>query len=225
MRPLHVLVGESSAVIRVGLRTSVLAGGWAAVTLTESCTQLRAAADHDVHLILVSADVECQRGADHHRRCITELSTWSRVCVLVAPHARHLGLVALSAGATAVLDLRAAPEDLRERLWAIAHDPAPKSPPVPRVPQLGPNERRLLTHYAQGRTLAECAADMRIGVETARTHLERLRAKYVAAGRPAAGRAGLLLRAIEDGYLPWPLPDRPTPTTSQRAASRGHRDR
>ncbi len=211
--------------IRVGLRTSVLAGGWAATTLTESCTQLRAAADDEVHLILLSADLECQRGADHHRRCIAELSTWSRVCVLVAPHARHLGLVAMSAGATAVVDLRADPEDIRERMWAIARDPAPKASPVQRVPQLGPNERRLLTRYAEGRTLAECAADMRIGVETARTHLERLRAKYVAAGRPAAGRAGLLLRAIEDGYLPWPLPDRPSAPPGQRSAPRGHRDR
>lgn len=203
--PVHVLIGESSPLLRVGLRATALAGGWAAVTLTENCTQMRAAVDSDVQVIVVGADLDCPRGPAHHRACIEELSGWAPVCVLTTAYTAHLGMVARESGASSVLPLTADPEELREQLWLTGLGLAEPAEPVRTVPRLATQERRLMTLHAEGRTLAECAAAMHVGIETARTHLQRIRAKYAVAGRPARGRADLLLRAIEDGYLPWPV--------------------
>ncbi len=40
-----------------------------------------------------------------------------------------------------------------------------------------------------------------IAPTTVRTHLQRVRAKYAAVGRPASTKSALLARAIEDGIL------------------------
>ncbi len=217
--PVHVLVGESSPLIRVGLRGAVLTGGWAAVTLTENCTQLRAAVDSEVQLIVVGADIECCRGNAHHRVCITELAGWARVAVLATAYTKHLGLVALDSGASTLVQVQDDPDELREQLWLAALGLSDPPGPGRIVPRLAPRERRLIALYAQGHTLAECATTMHVGVETARTHLQRIRAKYAAAGRPAPGRAELLLRAIEDGYLGWPVEALAGPEGRRRSAN------
>jgi DNA-binding CsgD family transcriptional regulator len=40
-----------------------------------------------------------------------------------------------------------------------------------------------------------------VSVNTVKKHIERARAKYEAAGRPAHTQALLLIRAIQDGWL------------------------
>jgi DNA-binding CsgD family transcriptional regulator len=72
-------------------------------------------------------------------------------------------------------------------------------------PVLSPRQRDVLIACASGSDLLPVVA-RRLGmdVETLKTHLRRLRAKYRSAGRPAPTRRDLYVRAIEDGLLPPP---------------------
>ena len=45
------------------------------------------------------------------------------------------------------------------------------------------------------------AKRLHLAPTTVRTHLQRVRAKYAAAGRPAATKAQLVARAVQDGIL------------------------
>jgi DNA-binding CsgD family transcriptional regulator len=72
-------------------------------------------------------------------------------------------------------------------------------------PQLSPRQRDVLVAYASGNDLLPVVA-RRLGMdmETLKTHLRRLRAKYRDAGRPAPTRRDLYVRAVEDGLVPPP---------------------
>lgn len=202
--PLRVLVAECSSIVRSGLRDTVFAGGWATPVFADSCAQARSAVTEATHAVLLAADIPCPRGVDHHRSCVRELSAGARTVLLVVPHTRHLGAVALTEGAFAVAELCESPERIR----GLLRDGTRPSPARPHTPTLGLREAHLLRLYAEGHTLTECAAAMHISTETARTHLVRIRRKYAAANRPATHRSALLLRAIEDAYLPWPIQPR-----------------
>ncbi len=45
------------------------------------------------------------------------------------------------------------------------------------------------------------ARQLQIAPTTVRTHLQRVRAKYAAVGRPATTKAALVARAIQDGIV------------------------
>lgn len=45
------------------------------------------------------------------------------------------------------------------------------------------------------------ARQLHIAPTTVRTHLQRIRAKYAAVGRPATTKAALVARAIQDGLI------------------------
>lgn len=74
-------------------------------------------------------------------------------------------------------------------------------------PSLSPQEKRLLMLYATGLPMKSVARRMEIRLDTAKQYLHRARTKYAEAGRPAWTKVELHRRAIEDGYLPVPVPD------------------
>lgn len=47
----------------------------------------------------------------------------------------------------------------------------------------------------------EAGETLYITASTVRTHLQRIRAKYAAAGRPASSKLALGIRAIQDGHV------------------------
>jgi len=81
----------------------------------------------------------------------------------------------------------------------------PASALVGSGPALSRRQRDVLVAYASGNQLLPVVA-RRLGmdVETLKTHLRRVRAKYRSAGRPAPTRRDLYVRAVEDGLLPPP---------------------
>lgn len=91
-----------------------------------------------------------------------------------------------------------------------------ETPPV----QLSHRETEVLRLYAAGLKYAETAAALEppVSVESVKTYLQRVRRRYVEAGRPASTRFELRQRALEDGLLPpelgnghrpgWPPPVR-----------------
>lgn len=71
-------------------------------------------------------------------------------------------------------------------------------------PNLAPREMEAVRLYAAGMKLASVARRLGVSEDTARTHLLRARHKYAVAGRPAATKTDLYVRAVEDGLLPLP---------------------
>lgn len=66
---------------------------------------------------------------------------------------------------------------------------------------LSDREVEVLTQWLICDSKKEAAAALFISDATVNTHLARIRAKYDEAGRPAATKIALLIRAIEDGYI------------------------
>jgi DNA-binding NarL/FixJ family response regulator len=69
----------------------------------------------------------------------------------------------------------------------------------PSSPNLSPRERGVLLAYASGMTLKAAARHLGIKPETARTYLDRVKAKYHDLGRPAYTKLDLAERVREDG--------------------------
>ncbi len=69
---------------------------------------------------------------------------------------------------------------------------------------LSPREREVLSLVAAGMSTKNVATKLGIAKPTLDVHLRRIRDKYAKIGRPAEGRGDLVLRALEDGYLPLP---------------------
>jgi two-component system nitrate/nitrite response regulator NarL len=69
----------------------------------------------------------------------------------------------------------------------------------PARPQLSGQERAVLLAYASGLTLKAAARHLGISPDTAKTYLERAKAKYREAGRPTYTKTDLAERVREDG--------------------------
>ena len=67
--------------------------------------------------------------------------------------------------------------------------------------KLTEREKQVLVAWFQTESKDLVAERLYIAPTTVRTHLQRARAKYAAAGRPASTKSALLARAIEDGIL------------------------
>lgn len=72
--------------------------------------------------------------------------------------------------------------------------------PRPR-PQLGDRELDALLSWLRHDSKRAAAAEIYVSESTVSTHIERIRRKYAALGRPANTKAALLARAIQDGLL------------------------
>lgn len=79
-----------------------------------------------------------------------------------------------------------------ELAFACAHDSSPARP------SLSPRERQILLDYASGLTLKSAARRAGITVHTAKDYLDRVKAKYRQAGRPAYTKIDLARRVRED---------------------------
>jgi DNA-binding CsgD family transcriptional regulator len=79
----------------------------------------------------------------------------------------------------------------------------PDDTPVParQRPDLAPREKEVLLAWILNDNKDDVARQLQISSTTVRTHLQRIRDKYAAAGRPANTKATLLARAIQDGLI------------------------
>ena len=83
-----------------------------------------------------------------------------------------------------------------ELAFACAHDDSPTRP------RLSPKELEVLLDYASGLTLKAAARRAGITPHTAKDYLDRVKAKYQRAGRPAYTKIDLSRRVREDGLGP-----------------------
>ncbi|MCW2515942.1 MAG: LuxR family transcriptional regulator [Mycobacterium sp.] len=80
----------------------------------------------------------------------------------------------------------------------LPHSPTAQARPRP---ELAPREKEVLLAWILNDNKDEVARQLQISATTVRTHLQRIRDKYAAAGRPANTKATLLARAIQDGLI------------------------
>lgn len=66
---------------------------------------------------------------------------------------------------------------------------------------LSDREKQVLTAWLKTDSKDDVARSLHLSPATVRTHLQRIRAKYAAAGRPAHTKAALLARAVDDGLI------------------------
>ena len=68
-------------------------------------------------------------------------------------------------------------------------------------PNLARREKEVLIAWFRTESKDLVARQLQIAPTTVRTHLQRVRAKYAAVGRPATTKAALIARAIQDGIV------------------------
>jgi DNA-binding NarL/FixJ family response regulator len=169
----------------------------------------------------------------HGRMVIDKLAELSAAGRRVVVYSEHTDpdtmLAALDAGAVAFLAKHEGREHCVATVLAAASD-RPYVPPAlagamvgdprPDRPVLSDKEREALLLWFQSMSKASVARRMRISEHTVKQYVDRARIKYTRAGRPAATKAALLARAIEDGlvrpeeigiYRSQAATDRPTP--------------
>ncbi|UOQ56030.1 hypothetical protein MUN78_09975 [Leucobacter allii] len=165
------------------------------------------------HLLLL--DLMVDRGKDADPELVERLvEAGLRIIVLSAMASPPLVRRMVRAGVHGVLGKRDREEDIlaairsvlggqswmsQELATVIAHDP--------RRPKLSDQEERTLVLYASGLSLDAVAAAIGVKRDTAKKYLQRLRAKYAAAGRPMRTRFDLSRVASEDGYIALHMPE------------------
>ena len=133
----------------------------------------------------------------------------SRVVVYTEGRQHTEALAALQAGAQGVLLKDRPVATVALALRAVAAGETLESAETAAAMQvdesltshLSPQERRVLELYAGGMPARSVALRLGVTLETAKSYLKRIRAKYAALDRPAYTRMELYRRAVEDGVL------------------------
>ncbi|MEU8099049.1 response regulator transcription factor [Streptomyces rubiginosohelvolus] len=156
---------------------------------------------------VVLLDLRLGDGSDPVENIRLLLSSGSRVLVISTVPDRVRIIESVRAGADGYLTkdndlptLVTAIEDVAagrgahspELAFACAHDDSPARP------RLSPRERQILLDYASGMTLKSAARRAGITVHTAKDYLDRVKAKYRQAGRPAYTKIDLARLVRED---------------------------
>ncbi|MFE9691311.1 response regulator [Micromonospora sp. NPDC005806] len=225
-RPIGVAIVDDHPVVIDGVRAWLATEPGLCVLATgdDPDAVLRDAPDADVILL----DLRL-----HGRMMIDKLAELSAAGRRVVVYSEHTDpdtmLAALDAGAAAFLAKHEGREHCVATVLAAATD-RPYVPPAlagamvgdhrPDRPALSDKEREALLLWFQSMSKASVARRMRISEHTVKQYVDRARIKYARAGRPAATKAALLARAIEDGlvrpeeicvYRSQARSDRPTP--------------
>ncbi|MGW4461618.1 response regulator transcription factor [Micromonospora sp. NBC_01796] len=161
---------------------------------------------------------------------VAELGAAGRRVVVYSEHTEaDIILAVLDAGAVAFLAKHEGREHCVATVLAAASDRGYVPPALAGAivgdrrsgrPVLSEKEREALLLWFQSMSKASVARRMNISEHTVKQYVDRARIKYARAGRPAATKAALLARAIEDGlvraeeigdYRSYASPDQPTP--------------
>jgi DNA-binding NarL/FixJ family response regulator len=119
-------------------------------------------------------------------------------------------LTSLDAGAVAYVAKSESGDYLRAAIHAARSDTPYVPPRMAKAllngkragrPHLTEREKEVLVAWFQTENKECVGKRLFIEPSTVRTHLQRVRAKYAAVGRPALTKAALVARAIQDGYL------------------------
>jgi DNA-binding NarL/FixJ family response regulator len=159
------------------------------------------------HLLVL--DLVVDRGASADPQVVRELTRAGlRVLVLSAMASPPLVREILRAGVGGVVGKRDAEADIIAAAWTVLGRGQWMTPELAAViagdanrPALSDQEERALVLYASGLTLDAVAATLGVKRDTAKTYLDRVRAKYAGVGRNVRSKVDLSRVALADGYL------------------------
>jgi len=142
---------------------------------------------------------------------VAELSAAGQRVVVYSEHTDAATILSvLDAGAVAFLAKKEGRDHCVETVLAAAADRPYVTPALAGAmvgdrsnarPTLSDKEREALLLWFQSMSKASVAKRMQISEHTVKQYVDRARIKYARAGRPAATKAALLARAIEDGLV------------------------
>ncbi len=133
-----------------------------------------------------------------------------RVVVFSQHTDSRIVLQCLDLGAVTYLSKAEGREHLIAAIFAATTDAPYLSPTMAKAmnsddtvtrPSLSRREHEVLVSWFQTESRALVGERLFISSETVKTHLDRIRTKYAAAGRPAKTKAALVARAIQDGLI------------------------
>lgn len=137
----------------------------------------------------------------------------AQVLLLSATAGSSVVLSGLRAGALGFLPKTASVQEIREAIANVSAgdvhltaDLAAVLTADPQRPALSPQELKALRLYAAGSKIATIARRMDVSPHTVKEYLDRVRAKYAAAGQQARTRIELYAAADRDGFLDGPIP-------------------
>jgi DNA-binding NarL/FixJ family response regulator len=130
-----------------------------------------------------------------------------RIVVLSAPVSPSLVREIIRAGIGGIVGKRDSEDDIIAAIWAVLRSGEWMTAELAGViaadsarPRLSIQEERALVLYASGLTLDAVAAAIGVKRDTAKQYIDRVKAKYVAAGRPVRTKLDLHKVAVADGY-------------------------
>lgn len=85
--------------------------------------------------------------------------------------------------------------------WTVVQRRQVCEAPTACRPDLAPREKEVLIAWLLTDNKNVVARQLHVSPATVRTHLQRIRAKYAAVGRPARTKAALVARALQDGLI------------------------
>ncbi|MGI5211706.1 response regulator [Plantactinospora sp. CA-290183] len=203
-----VAIIDDHPVVIEGIRSWLTSEPRLAVVSTGEDPDIALAADRPpADVILLDLRLRGRMAIDK----LAELSSAGRRVVVYSEHTDADTILAvLDAGAVAFLAKQEGREHCVQTVLAAASD-RPYVPPAlagaivgdrrSGRPVLSEKEREALLLWFQSMSKASVARRMNISEHTVKQYVDRARIKYARAGRPAATKAALLARAIEDGLI------------------------
>ncbi|SDZ57026.1 response regulator [Herbiconiux ginsengi] len=130
-----------------------------------------------------------------------------RIVVLSALVSPALVREIVRAGVGGIVGKRDSEDDIVTAIWAVLNhgewmttELAGVIASDPTRPPLSVQEERALVLYASGLTLDAVATSIGVKRDTAKQYIDRVKAKYTAAGRPVSTKLDLHRIAVADGY-------------------------
>ncbi|PRY15224.1 response regulator [Kineococcus rhizosphaerae] len=188
-----------------------------APTVPDLLTQVEGSPPPDVVLL----DLRLGDSSTPAQNVAAVVAAGSRVLVYTEGRQHAEALQAMRAGAQGVLLKDRPVATVAAALHAVADGDTVSSAETAAALQvdealtshLSPQELRVLELYAGGMPARSVALRLGVTLETAKSYLKRIRAKYAAVDRPAYTRMELYRRAVEDGVLaPLASPAAPDPS-------------
>ena len=160
------------------------------------------------HVVIL--DLVVDRGVDADPAVVRGLVRNDiRVLVLSAMTSVPLVREMMRAGVSGFVGKRDSEDDIVAAVWTVIGRGSWMTPEMAAVmagdagrPPLSDQEERALVLYASGLTLESVARALGVKKETAKTYLDRVKAKYTQAGRPVQTKIDLHREAVRDGILP-----------------------
>ncbi|MBB5790281.1 response regulator transcription factor [Jiangella mangrovi] len=168
-----------------------------------------ATADRQTRPHLLVLDLSVDRGPSADPADVAAIvASGIRVLVLSALASAPLIRSVVQAGVSGVVGKRDSEEDILAAVWVVLGRGQWMTPELAGIiagdsarPKLSDQEERALVLYASGLTLDAVAHTLGVKRDTAKQYLDRVKAKYTAAGRPVRSKLDIARVALDDGYL------------------------